>query len=101
MNFQYGQLLLLIPAILFFLTIWKIKSIKLKIAILIVLSLLAIFNPLRFKQQGGEALERFKSSDQELPARVNVKKEEFSQKQKKEMQQLKKESKEIQREEIN
>lgn len=101
MNFQYAQIMLLIPATLFCLVAWKVKPVKLKMAILVILALLAVFNPFRFKQQGGASFERFMTIEREIPSRVVVEQEEFCEKQSSEMKMLKKESMEVRNEEID
>ncbi len=101
MSFQFYQVSLLIPAVLFCLVAWKVKPMKLKIALLLAMALLALFNPVRFKQEGGGSLERFVSSEQEIKDRVVVDGDDFASKQRTEMKLLKKESVEVRNEEIN
>lgn len=101
MSFQYAQLMLLLPAIIFCIVAWKVKPVKLKVAILLILVILALFNPLRFKQQGGSALEVFGNAELDVPERVTVEQPTFIEKQEAEMSKLKKESLEVRNGEID
>lgn len=101
MNFQYAQIMLLIPLLLFCLVAWKVKPMKLKVIILLILAILALFNPVRFKQHGGASLERFTVNEDTVPERVTADKQKFSDRQDLEMDKLKKESLEVRNEEIN
>lgn len=98
MSVQPYQLILTIPFLLFVLVALKVKPMKLKIALLFVLAMLAAFNPLRFEQQGVASLERFSAEESAITERVVVDVESFHDRQRAEMDNLKNESKEAQNE---
>ena len=81
--------------------IYKSKNIKLKIFFAIIGIVFFIANPLRFKQEGMAKIERRFRASAELPAKIEVNILSFSEKQQKELETLKKQSKEIIKNEDN
>lgn len=101
MSIQPVQLIHLVIYALLIFFIYKSKNIKLKIFFAIIGIVLFIANPLRFKQEGMAKIERRFSASVELPAKIEVNIPSFSEKQKKELETLKKQSKEIIKNEDN
>ena len=98
MSVQPYQLILTIPFLIFVLVVWKVKPMKLKIVLLFILAMLALFNPLRFEQKGVASLERFSVEESVISERVVVDTKSFHDRQRAEMENLKNESKEAQNE---
>lgn len=92
MSIQMYQLYFTIPLFLLVVIVWKVKNTKLKLFLILTLCLLALFNPLRFKQDGVGGMERFKSKTTESKGRIVVEEQNFQEKQRADLEELKKES---------
>jgi len=99
MSIQLFQIAQLLIYGLLLLAIYRFKSTKLRAVFIFVGLIIFLFNPIKFKQEGISKIERrHQSYEADLPDRVYVEKKTFDQKQKTQMDELKKQSKEIQNE---
>lgn len=87
-----SQLYFTIPLLLFVLIVWKVRNKKLKICLVLTLVLMALFNPFRFKQEGVAGLERFKSKTIKMSEKIITEKQNFQEKQRADLEELKNES---------
>jgi len=107
MTFQFEQLTYILIYVILGAILWTIrnKDAKMftfvKIAIVGLVVIMFLFNPIKFKQEGVSKLERFQEKDTVLPARVIVKPNSFDDIQANELKKLKLESMEIVKDEIN
>jgi len=92
MNIQLYQLIFLLGYAVLIIAILKIKYKSIKI-ILATLGLIIFFvNPVRFEQKGGEQLEISISRFNNIPEKVELKKESFKESQARELEALKQQS---------
>lgn len=92
MSIQPHQLLvLLIYAVLIF-TVYKAKPYWIKGIALWIMIIVFFVSPVRFKQVGGESLERSTHKFNNIPEKVEFKKESFNESQDRELEALKQQS---------
>lgn len=92
MNFQPYQLVFLFIFIILGFGILKTKSKNIRIFLIALAVVIFLFNPFRFKQEGGAVLERSSKVFEEIPEKVVVKEKNFDESQNKEMELLKKQT---------
>lgn len=74
--------------------VWKVKNKKIRIFIIILMLGIFTFNPIRFKQEGMTKIERRHTKIVDtLPERIFVKTKAFKEKQTRELEELKNDSK--------
>lgn len=102
MNFQFEQLVTVSLFIVACFAFYKIKIIYVRVFIVAIIMSMIFFNPLKFKQEGMSKIESVNLEySVELPAKVIVKELSFDEKQKQQMNELKQQTKEIIKNEIN
>ena len=105
MNIQVFELIQLVIAIVIVLIAVKIypKSKKVSILVVAIIPVLFFFTPVVFKQESFSKIERIQESitEQELPERVVIEKEDYSVRDKIQSKQLKSESEELLNEILN
>ena len=77
---------------------WKVKSAGFRIALAVFAVVVVLFNPFKFKSDGGSSIEKHTASFEDLPEKIEAQKPSFAKKQEFEYNNLKKQSEEIQNE---
>ena len=95
MSIQPYQLILLLLYAGLILIFWKVKNVKLRIAISVLAGIIFFVNPIRFKQEGGAQIERSVTRFDSLPPKVDVETEKFQQRQEDEMKKLKQQTEDL------
>jgi len=93
MSIQFFQLLILFLYGVLLLVIIFVKPKSIKILACLLIGVIFFVNPVRFKQGGGEILERSVSKFDSMPERIEFKKEGFEESHARELQTLQQQSK--------
>lgn len=101
MTVNFVMTILLFVYIIGFILFFKMKDTKVRWVIPVILLILFFANPVRFKQENVSSLERGKNKFDKVPERVVVYKKSFEEKQREEMNTLKRESEESKNNEID
>lgn len=100
-SIQPVQVLSLVIYIIGFVALWKIKSPGFRMMIVGIMLIIFAVNPIRFKQEGGESLERSVTRFDSIPEKWESNQPTFEQMQIEERQTLIKESKGYKNETLN
>lgn len=102
MSIQIYQIITILIYLTIAFCIWKVKNNKIRIFLILLMFLMFVANPIRFKQEGMSKIERRENNfNIELPEKVIVNTKSFNEQQTEEMERLKTQSKESVKNEIN
>ena len=98
MSIQIEQLIILTCYSLMGVAFYYIKIKSVRIALVVLGLILFAVNPVRFKQEGGAALERGTAQFEDIPERIVVEQTDFNAHQQQELDKLNQATKDIQHE---